>query len=881
MTAITFAQTCNTSGVSNFNGMFYGCSKLTSIDLSPFDTSKASKVSGICYNCSAVTSVTYFRKTSSAATRVYDFWSGLSSRVKTIDFSAWDASNVQNMSGLCSSMNSATTITFSSTFNTSNVTNMKSMFSSCIAITSLDVSMFNTSKVTNMNSMFSDCLNLSTLNTSNFVTSAVTDMSYMFSSCAMPHINVTNFNTSKVTNMGYMFGGNWNNMTRLTGVTLPTNFGVACTNMTGLFARCTNLVSVNLTNLNTSKATDMSYMFTNCSKLTGITVADNFASAAKFVTSFFGNCSALTTADFSKWSLKNLDFSWEEDNYGNSTQNNVTCAGEMIWDEEWQSYYCDDTVICINVLTNCPNVKTVKYFKHTPSSGISVSLGLGLPKLSSVTTVDCSAWDMSNVNDMNYLCSGLTKLSSITFGTTPKTSSGLTSMKRAFISCSTLTSLDLSAIDASRYYAPQEYDEADEEYYYDTWSTPLYGVNSVKTLKFFRKTVANPGPICHLLGSSAFTSIDCSAWDMSNLTNLQNICSGMSQMTAITFAQTCNTSGVTSFSAMFYGCSGLTSLNLSSFDTSKATITTQMFYNCTKLTSIIFGPKADVSKVVSSYSNMFYNITTTGTLYYPIAYSDSWNYLLVTKRSSTRFPSTWTAKVTYTPQTCTSLTITAEDVESQATSTTISYTAITNGYDSVTQSTITGVQITGTAISHSFKQNTSTSSTVTRTITFEYLGATASTTITQSAYKAQTYTINLNSQWRLNSSVNNPNSSLYDGVYASYSNQGVSNSIAKMTITIEGYSNFKLYIRSDAESNYDYVMVSQLDKDLTTGSTGSTYMKASTSGNQNSSTAITAYTLVEFTGIDGGKHVITVAYRKDGSVDEGYDSGYLLIPKDQ
>ena len=102
-----------------------------------------------------------------------------------------------------------------------------------------------------------------------------------------------------------------------------------------------------------------------------------------------------------------------------------------------------------------------------------------------------------------------------------------------------------------------------------------------------------------------------------------------------------------------------------------------------------------------------------------------------------------------------------------------------------------------------------------------------------------------------------------------------------MTITIDGYSNFKLYIRSYAESNYDYVMVSQLDQDLTSGSTGSTYMKESTSGKQNSSTAITGYTLVEFTGIDEGEHVITIAYRKDSSVNNDDDRGYLLIPKDQ
>jgi hypothetical protein len=54
-----------------------------------------------------------------------------------------------------------------------------------------------------------------------------------------------------------------------------------------------------------------------------------------------------------------------------------------------------------------------------------------------------------------------------------------------------------------------------------------------------------------------------------------------------------------------------------------------------------------------------------------------------------------------------------------------------------------------------------------------------------------------------------------------------------------------------------------------------------TKGNQNSGTYLNAYTLVEFTGIGGGDHRITVMYRKDGSIDSNNDKGYALIPKNQ
>ena len=105
-----------------------------------------------------------------------------------------------------------------------------------------------------------------------------------------------------------------------------------------------------------------------------------------------------------------------------------------------------------------------------------------------------------------------------------------------------------------------------------------------------------------------------------------------------------------------------------------------------------------------------------------------------------------------------------------------------------------------------------------------------------------------------------------------------------MYIDIVGYKRFKFYIRSDAESDFDYVMVSQLNKTITgtTSYDNTSLVKSHTRGNQNSSTNISAYKLVEFTNIDETQpYRITIVYRKDGSSSSGSDRGYLLIPKIQ
>lgn len=143
------------------------------------------------------------------------------------------------------------------------------------------------------------------------------------------------------------------------------------------------------------------------------------------------------------------------------------------------------------------------------------------------------------------------------------------------------------------------------------------------------------------------------------------------------------------------------------------------------------------------------------------------------------------------------------------------------------------------------------------------------------------YTIDLNNQWQKSTTVSNPDTTEYDGVYESFSNYNIASTAATMKITIDGYSSFKFYIRSYAESSCDYVMVSQLDQtiDNSTSYSNTTLVKAHTRVNQQPGTALSNYTPVEFTNIDGGKHVITVVYRKDSSVNSGTDKGYVLLPK--
>ena len=207
---ITGLEYLNTWNVTDMGYMFYGCSALTSLDVTHFNTAKVTNMSYMFSSCVALTS---------------------------LDVTKFNTANVTNMSGMFYSCKTLTSLDVSK-FNTVNVTNMSYMFSMC-KLTSLDVTNFNTEKVTNMRDMFFKCSQLTSLDVTNFNTEKVTVMSGMFSGCVvLTSLDVTKFNTEKVTNMNRMFSG----CKALTTIYASDKFVTGqVTDGSNMFSICTNL----------------------------------------------------------------------------------------------------------------------------------------------------------------------------------------------------------------------------------------------------------------------------------------------------------------------------------------------------------------------------------------------------------------------------------------------------------------------------------------------------------------------------------------------------------------------------------------------------------------------------------------------------------------
>ena len=181
------------------------------------------------------------------------------------------------------------------------------------------------------------------------------------------------------------------------------------TNMYNMFNGCSFLTSLDVSGFNTSNVTSMGSMFIGCSSLTSLDLSNWNTSKVTYMQNMFNGCSSIETLD-----LSNFDFS-------NVSSGEIYGLNGLFYD--------------------CTNLKTIIFpstvsFKNTDISFISMFF-----RCSSLTSLDLSGWDTSNVNRVFYLfygCSSLTSLDLSNWNT-----SKVNNMDNMFQNCSKLSNLTL------------------------------------------------------------------------------------------------------------------------------------------------------------------------------------------------------------------------------------------------------------------------------------------------------------------------------------------------------------------------------------------------------------------------------------------------------
>ena len=239
----------DTKNVTDMSGMFSGCENLRNLDLSSLNTEKVTDMSYMFSECYSLENIDLSSFNTKNVTNMkgmfFNCFHFLLNPI-TLNLSSFDTRNVRNMENMFFDCENIGNIIFSPSFNTINVKSMSKMFNRCKKLVNLNLSSFDTRNVTNMEAMFEHCDSLETLDLSSFNTKNVENMYAMFFCCGnLICLDLSNFDTRKVINMGEMFHS------------------------------CTNMVSLNLSSFNTNKVIKTKGIFDFCDKLDNVIFNNN------------------------------------------------------------------------------------------------------------------------------------------------------------------------------------------------------------------------------------------------------------------------------------------------------------------------------------------------------------------------------------------------------------------------------------------------------------------------------------------------------------------------------------------------------------------------------------------------------------------------------
>ena len=340
----------NTAKVTNMRSMFSSCSKLTSLDVSKFNTMDVTNMSSMFSGCSSLTSLDVTHFDTENVTNMRGMFSGCSALL-SLDVRNFNTANVTDMSYMFSSCVALTSL-YLTNFNTEKVTYMKSMFSGCQALTTIYASSkFVTTQVSDSRFMFFNCEKLKGEEVC--TNDKATDKTYAkieggYFSGGIPRVKyadgtLTFFLTSKET-LGeneYELNSGKNlpewvmkHSFSITKVVFDTSFANArptscymwfylcgnlnqvegiknlntkeVTDMAGMFCKCRDLSSLDVSGFNTEKVTDMSEMFYECISLKLLDVAKFNTANVKSMSNMFYNCQNLASLNVTNFNTANV-----------------------------------------------------------------------------------------------------------------------------------------------------------------------------------------------------------------------------------------------------------------------------------------------------------------------------------------------------------------------------------------------------------------------------------------------------------------------------------------------------------------------------------------------------------------------------------------------
>ena len=336
----------NTENVTTMCGMFNNCSSLRSLYLPDFNTANVTEMSSMFKDCSSLRSLDLSSFNTRKVSAMQSMFKGCTN-LESIDFSSFDTENMTSMIAMFNSCTKLETLDLSS-FATPKMVTMTSAFEKCVNLKTIYVtSAFTTDKVTVDSWAFDGCVNLPNFKSAKtgkemahtgeggYLTAATaswvrwdapTGTLSFHRSATKPagdnildlgYGNYPNWDThaAEIKKVVFKAGfrdethttcSNWfNGCTNLTSIEGIENLNTSnVKNMSGMFAKCSNLETLDLSHFNTENVTTMAQMFYGCTKLHNLNI-DNFNTEnVSYMNGMFEGCSGLDTLDLSHFNTR-------------------------------------------------------------------------------------------------------------------------------------------------------------------------------------------------------------------------------------------------------------------------------------------------------------------------------------------------------------------------------------------------------------------------------------------------------------------------------------------------------------------------------------------------------------------------------------------------
>ena len=688
-----------TDSATTMRYMFYGCSSVEELLLDDFDTSNVTNMSYMFQGCESLTNLAIDMFDTSKVVSMKNMFKSCS-ELTTLNTANFYTNNVTDMSGMFAGCSKLRAIDLSS-FNTSKVTDMNSMFKSCSSITVLYLDTFDTARVTDMSSMFLSTTNLYLLGlgenfsfltgndlyhswkrdgTNTVYTAAQLTANYdgatmaglyrrtdqvpfaiiydsgemVFQRGDTPDSTkgnvVASYTGFDSTEYGDRRDAPWNsNASTITKITFETEIIPLSTSY--WFSLMDDIEIENLEYLNTENVTKMNHTF-YMSDFTSLDLSSFDTSNVTDMFCMFQWCGSLQNLDLSSFDTSNVT---------NMSSMFGRCGS--LQNLDLSNFDTSNVVDMQYLFIGCSNLKNLDLSNFNTSNVTDMSYMFS--HSSDLIKLDISSFDSSNVTTMDNMFVGLSNLASLTLGPDWSflSSNGLTgSWKKddvIYTAAQLTDSYDGSTMEGTYRRADQEvtaiaYDSGEmvfqlgatpdstkgnvlgtytgfeNQKYVNSSSVPWNSQKSIIT-KITFNTEVKPISAMNWFSNmtnlttiddieflntenvtsmeymfyrcTSLTSLDLSSFDTSKVTDMNNMFRNCSSLTSLDVSGF-DTSNVAYMGYMFYGCSNLTSLDLSSFDTSSLEYTYYMFYDCNELTTLDVST-FDTSKVIEMYF-MFY-----------------------------------------------------------------------------------------------------------------------------------------------------------------------------------------------------------------------------------------------------------------------------------